>query len=508
MDPWKTLDVVCEGGLIINQDILTQAKILPGAADILLNYEPSIYGGYARIKGYAAYDSTAVTGSGNVLGVCVFGPDSKVVASRSTDMYESSGSGWSKINGANSRSSSNRHRFEKFNFGTDKIATVDGANYAATWDGTTFTLLNGSGAPTAPAHVAAWRSRLILSNGNSIVISVPDDETDYTSANGAIEINVGDTITGLKSFRDSLYIFCKNRIFELTGTTSTNFVVSPVTTNIGCVASDSIQEIGGDLVFLGPDGIRTIAGTSKIGDVEKESISRNIQPVINEILSVSGGYSQVVSTVIREKSQYRLFYPNSNTEEYLCKGIIGGLHENLSRGGLQWEWATLRGIKPTCCDSDFIGDTEYIVHGATDGKVYRQESGNSFNGTNIEAIFRTVDLDFGDASVRKVLYKLSVNYGVTGAASITTQTIVDQGNAMVIQPSELITLSTDGVAIYDDPNTVYDTALYSNSTEYPFNKNNLVGSGFMFAFRFVTNDSNAPHTIQSFKIQYRTLDRK
>ena len=37
------------------------------------------------------------------------------------------------------------------------------------------------------------------------------------------------------------------------------------TENIGCVDGNTIQEIGGDLVFLAPDGLRTVAGTARIG---------------------------------------------------------------------------------------------------------------------------------------------------------------------------------------------------------------------------------------------------
>ena len=46
------------------------------------------------------------------------------------------------------------------------------------------------------------------------------------------------------------------------------FVIDQVTTNVGCIARDSVLEIGGDLMFLAPDGFRPVSGTSRIGDVE------------------------------------------------------------------------------------------------------------------------------------------------------------------------------------------------------------------------------------------------
>ena len=77
--------------------------------------------------------------------------------------------------------------------------------------------------------------------------------------------------------------FCENRIFKLSGTSSSDFAITPVTRNIGCKWK-TIQEFAGDLIFLAPDGLRTIAGTARIGDVELGTISASVQPLFNEII--------------------------------------------------------------------------------------------------------------------------------------------------------------------------------------------------------------------------------
>ena len=54
-------------------------------------------------------------------------------------------------------------------------------------------------------------------------------------------------------------------------------------------------------IFLAPDGLRTIAGTARIGDVELGSISRQIQARIDEIIElvfaevVRSGYENALS---------------------------------------------------------------------------------------------------------------------------------------------------------------------------------------------------------------------
>jgi hypothetical protein len=107
------------------------------------------------------------------------------------------------------------------------------------------------------------------STPQEVVFSVAGDEDDFTSGSGAGSFKVDDTIVGLKAFRNELFIFCENRIFKLSGVSASTFVVEPVTRNIGCINGDTIQEYAGDLMFLGPDGLRTVAGTARIGDVER-----------------------------------------------------------------------------------------------------------------------------------------------------------------------------------------------------------------------------------------------
>ena len=62
--------VNCIGGLNSNRDLLAQAETSPGSAIELVNYEPSIRGGYRRLSGFSN-DYGTVPGTGNVLGVAV-----------------------------------------------------------------------------------------------------------------------------------------------------------------------------------------------------------------------------------------------------------------------------------------------------------------------------------------------------------------------------------------------------------------------------------------------------
>ena len=128
-------------------------------------------------------------------------------------------------------------------------------------------------------------------------------------ANGSGNVNVGGTVTALAVFRQQLIIFTETSIHQLTGNTVADFHLQPITTDIGCIDSDTVQEIGGDVMFLGPDGLRLVSGTDRIGDFGLAVVSKTIQDTMTGFISANTSFT---SCVIREKSQYRILGYNNN----------------------------------------------------------------------------------------------------------------------------------------------------------------------------------------------------
>ena len=397
---------VCEGGLVLNKSTF---MMQPGEALELENFEPDITGGYRRINGYSKYVSVVVpqtaSATEKVLMVVTFG--SKVLAARGTSIYSADpgGSSWTSIDSG--RTGAGKYRFERYNFdGTDKLIVVDGTN-APTIFNSSLTALDVSASEVAGAkHVVAFRDHMFYSGMSGtpqeLVFSKPFDEDNFSSGSGSGSIAVDDTIVGIKVFRDNLFIFCENRIFKLAGSSVTDFAIADVTRDIGCINGDTIQEFAGDLIFLGPDGLRTIAGTARIGDVELGTISSNVQSIFNENIASA---SEFDSVVIPDKTQYRIFFTKSGTVDNQTKGIICSLR------GQKFEFAEIRGIKPASTDH-FVDDGDVIVlHGGySDGYVYRQEQGNTFDGTNIAGKYRSPDLTFNDPGIRKHMQRVIINY--------------------------------------------------------------------------------------------------
>ena len=505
------------GGMNTNRDVLSQGELEPGTATQLINYEPSTTGGYRRISGYANNYGT-VPGTGAVLGVAVSeGVNNSIFACRKpssgTDYFyrwNTATSAWVAITtpGTVTMTGVKKIRIIRYNWVASKLFLTDGINPAATYDGTTYTQVTHVNAPAAPKFAAAFKNHMFLA-GNAaepfnLYFSAPLAETDFNPANGAGVINVGFEIVQIKPFRDTLYIFGKNAIKALQGTNIADFVMSEVTTNLGCVASDSVVELGGNLLFLGPDGFRPVAGTNKIGDIELETISKQIQFTINailqELVAETLDPELISSVVIRKKSQFRLFIPSEGTF-----GLLGGLRQR--EGGFSFEYSQLFGFPATCVSSGYIGADEFVIHGDATGKVYKQETGSSFDGDPILSIYQTPHYYFQDPTIRKNFYNITTFLRSEGNASISLGVSYDfEDSQNVFNPANY-TLTTTGAAAYYNE-AVYDAAAIYDGNPSPVEKTNISGSGFSIAFKYVTNDTNASHTIQGLVLNYSMNDRR
>jgi hypothetical protein len=467
------------------------------------------------VTGYSKWDSATVPGDANtpILGVCVW--LGGVFAARystsatSNDIYFSSGSGWgSKINSSSRPGAVKKIDILNYTLSTNRIYITDGVNPAATYDGTTYTVINGTGTPTAPKYAEAMPSYMALAQGTQLYVSAPNSDTDYNGADGAVQFNIGDTITGLRRFRDTLYIFCGTSIWELTGTSSANFQLQSVTKSIGCVSGETILEVGGDLIYLSPDGFRSLAATYRIGDLQLGLLSKQITPLLLSNNFTTGGTADYnyTSVHIHTKNQYRCWVYDSSQLKAQAFGVIGKRIDDPIN--VQYEWGTTLGIQPYSAHSEFINQKEIIAIGdPKNGYVYQLENGNDFDGTPVYFTYRTPDLTFNDVGLRKVVQKLSLYTQADGNMNITLNVQTDSNwqNMNSIQPPAIAIPYTSSGAVYGS--AIYDTSVYS-SAQYPIFKLPVVGSGFLVAFQFSGTDSLPPHRIDSFNIEYAPKGRR
>ena len=509
-DNLASFKVFCQGGLNTSRDVLSQGETQPGSAISLLNYEPAVTGGYRKISGFANNYGT-VTGTGSVLGVCVAdGINDGVLACRKPSSgnnylhkWNNSSSAWDAVTTAGSPTmvGVTKVRFSRFNFATPKVVLTDGINPAATYDGTTYTQITHANAPTDPKYSAIFQNHLFLAGDpahpTKLFFSAPLDETDFAPGQGAGVINVGFPVVAIKSFRNELFIFGSTNIKKLGGTALANFVLQTVTDDLGCLATDSVIEIGGDLLFLSQDGLRPISGTAKIGDVNLETVSKDIQSIFTDII-FDIDLDGLNAVVLRQKTQFRYFFAAADSQ-----GIIGGFRQ--TPNGLQFEYSQMLGITATCAASGYIGQNEIVLHGTSAGKVQQQEVGNNFDGNPILSVFQTPFFHMQDPEQRKVFYTVATYLRSEGDNSIVMSAVYDYADVETLNPTNF-NLSTAGAAAFFNEATYNSTAIFDGNPS-PVQRTNISGSGKSASLKYVTNDTSASHSIQGLVITFGVGDR-
>ena len=361
----------------------------------------------------------------------------------------------------------------------------------------------GRSAPEKSKFATIFGERLIVAgdadNPQVVSYSTRLKPEDFTGSSAGT-IDVGDKVKQIKPFRNKLIVFCETSIFQISGLDSTP-TVSGVTKNIGCVSGNTVQEIGGDLIFLAPDGLRTIAGTARIDDIELSSISRKIMPLFRDEVMPFLSSIRFSSMVIREKSQYRLFYFKSGTSNNIQGGVIGTFKIS-STGAAVYEWSETKGIAAKVAHSGTAEDgSEVLFHSDESGYVFKHDSGNSFDGSNIVAQYKTPDLDYGDAGIRKTLYYIKTSIRSEGTNNnLKLQTRYDFESNDVTQPAEIDLGALQTPAKFGSGST-FGTTIFGG-TLFPQQKTTLTGSGFTNNFRVRSTGTAFPYTVSGFYVDF------
>lgn len=604
MGEHTNLVVNLDGGLDLVSTHYTLQQAL-GSAQTLVNYEPSIEGGYRRINGYEKFGSTQPSGGADEV-YATYPYADGVVAVSSTGVYFSvDGNTWLQVNrdtyvaqtgtvavvlhtgnyikvngvgtaflseysvGDHIRIDGNIREIDSIVSDTEltieleiaggvSAGTVHYANGDLTLAGTISTRTGqgtssiawleedgdygslaitdhngdnpigyfrilGTGvsrtyewddlgadfsAPINPRRCTILARRLFVANRDGEMGTVFwTDRFQMRRFDGASagSITLTDPIQTIKPFKDRLIIFCRNSIHQLVEIDDpTNIQVITISSNTGCADGNSVQELGGDLIFLSHDGIRVLNATDQYGDVTFGVISRKIDVYIKELLT-SLGSLKLSSGVSRYKNQYRLFYTNSISAPEQQLGLIGTYKLGVG-GELGWQWSRIQGIPVASLSSitnDFIPNlqNERIYHGGYDGYVYQHDSGNNFDGGNITSKIELNEIDYGDIGQKKTLHYIRVFGDIEGAIDDIDMNIVyDYSDSETHQPSVYKLVSIGGISLYGE--ATYGNDAYGGVAK--FSKRVLVeGSGFSNKYTFTSIGQGAPYSINSLYVDLR-----
>lgn len=511
---WQTFPVPFTGGLITNLSPLQQGINSVGSAFILQNFEPSLDGGYRKVSGYTKFVDPQLSGSGAVQALALVQQpgNRKVIAARSGVYYTTDATDttptWSTLATAPDTNFT-KVRQGRFNFNNAyKICFVDGVNFPAYYDLTTNTMTylttsTFNDAVEGAEHVCVFKSTLFFAKGSELIFTAPYSSDDLNPANGAGSISIGSNITGLVVFRDQLIVFAVDKIMQISGSTTADFTMSAIAEDIGCLSADTIQEVGADIMFLGPDGLRTLSSTARIGDFGLDVASKNIRPTVTRLQDYAVTFA---SMVIRAKAQYRLFAYVSGERDDVARGVSGT--KFIDQGGQGFQWAELKGFKVFIADSQFVGEDEVRVFANNDGYVYNMDIGTSRDGANIDALYESPFMPINDPQVRKTFYKLDLYIKPFGAINITCNLRFNQNKVGYVQPAAFNVIQAGGGAgIYGENTSFFGSAVYGAPRTQSY-LNQVIGSGETVAIRIEDRSSDASFLLDTAVFEFATNDRQ
>ena len=455
-----------------------------------------------------AFTSNATSTASGVGGTSV-----TATYSQSYSIYKYTTSGWTPIASNRSNIGVSKLRTSEISFaGSTTVIICDGVNVPAKYDQTTFTEFSTDGSSnfldnqSGAAFTTDFKSKQFFAGfpashlGPNILIHTNSNtDSTFTSGGDASSINMGFNIVGIAKFRDALFVFGKDKIKKIV-LEGTSFSQQEVTNNIGCIATDSIVEIGGDVLFLASDGIRPIQGTARIGDVELETISKPVQQLLQSLPSTHN-LDNMSSVVIRNKSQFRYFFPNITTAASDTAGIIGGLRFADRRVG--WEFGELLGIRAFVATSGLIDDVEVVLHGDLNGEVYQQESGNTFDTADVTAVYATPFLYFDSTEKRKIFQHISLFTRPEGSSSLNLGIAYNWDDPNTPDPTTYSLTTAGSLARYTTTNSTYDATFKFDGSTSPVLETNVQGSGRAISLVITSTGTQAPYSVSGFSITYQ-----
>jgi hypothetical protein len=295
--------------------------------------------------------------------------------------------------------------------------------------------------------------------------------------------NGSDEVTGLAAHNGFLIIFGKRQILVYANaTTPATMSLSDTVGGIGCIARDTIQSTGKDILFLSNSGIRSFARTIVEKSAPLGDLSKNIR---SDFMSIVAGETLAnIKSVYSEAEAFYLVTLPSVKEVYCFDTRV-----QLQDGSFRvTNWNS---IEPTALLSRRNGD---VLIGKN-GYIGKYSTYQDYTSAYRMQYF-TNHADLGNQNVTSLLKRLKVVV-IGGTNQFVTMKwgfdfIANYQSANVLIPTQGI--SEYGVAEYGIAEYSEGVALQTLSTS-------ASGSGKIVQTGYETNINGSPLSIQRIEIQ-------
>ena len=292
-----------------------------------------------------------------------------------------------------------------------------------------------------------------------------------------------DEVQGLAAHNGFLIIFGKRQILVYANaTTPSTMSLSDTVGGIGCIARDSIQSTGKDVLFLSNSGVRSFARTIIEKSAPLGDLSKNVRSDLMGI--VAGETPANIKSVYSEKEAFYLLTLPSVKEVY-CFDTRTQLQDGAFRV------TTWDSIEPTALLSRRNGDLLLGKNGYI-GKYGTYQDHTS----QYRMLYYTNHADLGNANVTSLLKRLKA---VVIGGTNQFVTIKWGFDFLTNYQSANVLIPVQGISEYGIGE--YGIAEYSEGVALQTLSVQATGSGKIVQTGYETNISGSPLSIQRIEIQ-------
>ena len=315
-----------------------------------------------------------------------------------------------------------------------------------------------------------------------------------------------DEVVSLSAHNGFLVIFCKRSIIiyegaELPSAETPVFKLNDTVEGVGCIARDSIQHTGTDILFLSEDGVRSFSRTVQEKSMPMRDLSKNVR---TDLTSLIGQQTNPIQSVYSaDEAFYLLIFPDSNT--VYCFDTRSSLPDGSLRV-TTWSGMGIRTASVLQDKSIYLGNSDGIAEykGYLDGSstyimMYYSNPLNFGNSTNLKFLKKFKLTVIGNSSSNTTLvwgYDYTNSYNKKVFTPSGTNSSIAEFNIAKFGRKEDIDVDNNGVP--DEPN--YEVFEFTEGTDIQRPNINTSGSGSVVTIGIESTVNGAPYSIQQIDV--------
>ena len=144
-----------------------------------------------------------------------------------------------------------------------------------------------------------------------------------------------------------------------------------------------------------------------------------------------------------------------------------------------------------------------VVHGDLNGKVFQQDVGNDFDGSEVISIYATPFLYFDSTEKRKVFQHLSLFTRPEGSSTINLGIAFDWDDPNVPNPLTYSLTTAGALLRYTTGSGTYNSTFTFDGSTSPVLETNIQGSGRAMSLIITSTGTQAPYSISGFSVTYQ-----